>query len=80
MSDCPKEENLRDAVSATLSAAQGKERDRGTEPVPFLGETLRMCLAGLKEWNVVRLGSKSRGFFFLSPAIQLSCFSSERFC
>lgn len=34
--------------------------------MPFLGEMLRMCLAVMKERNVVRLGSKSRGFFFLS--------------
>lgn len=63
MSDCPKEENLRDADSATLSAAKGKEREKeGQNLCHFWGGL--MCLAVMKEWNVVRLGSKSVVFFF----------------
>lgn len=80
MSDCPKEENLRDADSATLSAARRRGADGGTKPVPFLGEILRMCLAVMKEWNVVCLGSERLAVFFFFPWLRMSCFSCEGFC
>lgn len=64
----------------TLSVAQGRERERERDRTcAILGETLRMCLAVMKEWNVVRLESESIAVFFSFPGYRFLVFHEKDF-